>query len=144
MVVGKNPHKQVNHITKPSNGLRKQSRFLFQKSPPVCYARCWQRYMHKEYQTLFNKLILVSLIVFLSACGATQPPPYQKDKKPEDRDQYNGVEGMAQQQKDQNYLMSKELSDKCTEAKIDLAIAQTDKNTNEIEKQNALISSTCI
>ena len=102
------------------------------------------RYMHKEYQTLFNKLILVSLIVFLSACGATQPPPYQKDRKPEDRDQYNGVEGMAQQQKDQNYLMSKELSDKCTEAKIDLAIAQTDKNTNEIEKQNALISSTCI
>jgi hypothetical protein len=32
MVVGKNLHKQVNHITKPSNGLRKQSRFLFQKA----------------------------------------------------------------------------------------------------------------
>jgi hypothetical protein len=116
----------------------------YSKKSPTSPSRCAQRYMHKEYQTLFNKLILVSLIVFLSACGATQPPPYQKDKKPEDRDQYNGVEGMAQQQKDQNYLMSKELSDKCTEAKIDLAIAQTDKNTNEIEKQNALISSTCI
>ena len=100
--------------------------------------------MQKEYITLFNNLILVFLGVLLSACGATQPPPYQKDRKPEDRDQYNGVVGLAQQQKDQNYLMRKELSDKCSAAKIDLAIAQTNKNTNEIEKQNALISSTCI
>lgn len=93
---------------------------------------------------MFNKLIPVSLIVLLSACGATQPPPYQKDRNPEDRDQYSGAEGMAQYQKDQSYLVSKELSDKCTKAKIDLAIAETDKNANEIEKQNALISSTCI
>ena len=100
--------------------------------------------MHKEYQALFNKLIPISLIVLLSACGATQPPPYQKDKKPEDRDQYNGLEGMAQHQKDQSYLVSKELSDKCTKAKIDLAVAETDKNAGEIKKQNALISSTCI
>ncbi len=35
-------------------------------------------------------------------------------------------------------------SDKCIEAKIDLAIAETDKNTSEIKKQSALISSTCI
>ena len=101
------------------------------------------RYMHKEYQTLFNKLILVSLIVLLSACGSTQPPPYQKDRNPEDRDEYNGAEGMVQHQKDQSYLMSKALADKCTEAKIDLAIAQTDENANEINKQKALISSTC-
>ena len=40
--------------------------------------------------------------------------------------------------------MSKELSDKCTKAKIDLAIAETDKNTSEIEKQNALVSRTCL
>ncbi len=95
-------------------------------------------------QALFNKLIPVSLIVLVSACGATQPPPYQKDRKPVDRDQYNGVEGMAQYQKDQSYLVSKELSDKCTKAKIDLAIAETDKNASEIKKQNALISNTCI
>ena len=103
-----------------------------------------RRYMHKEYQVLFNKLIPVSLIVLLSACGATQPPPYQKDRNPEDRDQYNGAEGMAQYQKDQSYLVSKELSDKCTKAKIDLAIAETDNNENEVKKQNALIKSTCI
>ena len=100
--------------------------------------------MHKEYQVLFNKLVPVSLIVLLSACGATQPPPYQKDRAPEDRDQYSGAKGLTQQQKDQTYLMSKELSDKCTGAKIDLAVAESDKNTNEIKKQKALISSTCI
>ncbi|MDO6486997.1 hypothetical protein Q4503_04740 [Colwellia sp. 6_MG-2023] len=93
---------------------------------------------------MFNKLIPVSLIVLLSACGATQPPPYQKDRAPEDRDQYSGAQGMSQYQKDQGYLVKKELSDKCTTAKIDLAIAEADKNTSDIEKQNALISSSCI
>nr|WP_057833209.1 hypothetical protein [Colwellia sp. TT2012] len=90
------------------------------------------------------KLLSISLVVLLSACGASQPPPYQKDRAPEDRDQYSGAEGLTQQQKDQTYLMNKELSDKCTEAKIDLAIAETDNNSSEIKKQNALISSTCI
>ena len=93
---------------------------------------------------MFNKLIPVSLIVLLSACGATQPPPYQKDRAPEDRDQYSGAQGMSQYQKDQSYLVKKELSDKCTTAKIDLAIAEADKNTNDIKKQNALINSSCI
>lgn len=93
---------------------------------------------------MFNKLIPVSLIVFLSACGATQPSSYQKDRSPEDRDQYSGVEGMTQYQKDQSYLLNKELSDKCTQAKIDLAIANADKNAKEIQKQNSLIGSTCI
>nr|WP_026301381.1 hypothetical protein [Colwellia piezophila] len=90
------------------------------------------------------KLLSLSLIVLLSACGASQPPPYQQDRTPEDRDQYNGVEGLTQQQKDQTYLMNKELSDKCTTAKIDLAIAETDKNASEMKKQKALMSDTCI
>ncbi len=93
---------------------------------------------------LFNKLMPISLVVLLSACGASQPPPYQQDRAPEDRTQYSGAEGLTQQQKDQSYLMNKELSDKCTVAKIDLAIAQADKNTSEIEKQNEVISSTCL
>jgi hypothetical protein len=100
--------------------------------------------MHKEYQTLLNKLIPISLIVLLSACSATQAPAYQKDRMPEDRDQYNGVEGLAQQQKDQVYLMGKELSDKCRKAKIDLAIAEADKKASEINKQKSIISSACI
>jgi hypothetical protein len=51
---------------------------------------------------------------------------------------------MAQYQKDQIYLLSKELSDKCTTAKIDLAMAETDNNFEEIKIQKALIGSTCI
>lgn len=101
-------------------------------------------YMHKECQALNIKLFSLSLIVLLSACGASQPPPYQKDRTPEDRNQYSGAEGLTQQQKDQTYLMDKELSDKCTAAKIDLAIAEADKNASEIKKQSDLISSTCI
>jgi hypothetical protein len=89
--------------------------------------------MHKECQALNIKLLSLSLIVLLSACGSNQPPPYQQDRAPEDRDQYSGAEGLTQQQKDQTYLMNKELSDKCTTAKID-------KNASEIKKQNALIS----
>ena len=100
--------------------------------------------MHKELQTLNGKLLYLSLIVLLSACGASQPPPYQKDRSPEDRNQYSGFEGLTQQQKDQTYVMNKELSDQCTAAKIDLAIAETNEKTNEIKKQKKLISSTCI
>jgi len=93
---------------------------------------------------MFNKLLPISLIVLLSACGASQPPPYQQDRKPEDRNEYSGAEGLTQLQKDQSYLMNKELADKCTVAKIDLAIAEADKNAGEIDKQKAIISSTCV
>jgi hypothetical protein len=95
---------------------------------------------------LFKKLIPVSLslIVMLSACGATQAPPYQKDRTPEDRDQYSGAEGLKQQQKDQTYLMNKELADKCANAKIDLAIAKKEQDVDEIDMQRQLIKSTCI
>jgi len=93
---------------------------------------------------LITKLISLSLAVLLSACSASTPPPYQKDRDPEYRDQYNGAEGLTQQQKDQSYLMNKELSDKCTTAKIDLAIAEKDQKTSEIEKQNTIISDSCL
>ena len=93
---------------------------------------------------MFSKSIMLSLIMLLAACQVTQPPPYQKDRKPEDRTEYNGAEGMVQQQKDQNYLMSKELTDKCTDAKIDLAIAEANKKANEIKKQKSLIKEMCV
>ena len=91
-----------------------------------------------------NKLIPVLLIALLSACSATQPPSYQKDRTPEDRDQYNGIQGMAQYQKDQSYLVNKELSDKCKKAKVDLVIAEKNKNKSDIKKQNVLVKSSCI
>ncbi|MCJ8318003.1 MAG: hypothetical protein MJK12_00110 [Colwellia sp.] len=93
---------------------------------------------------MLTKLISLSLAILLSACNVTSPPPYQKDREPEYRDQYNGAEGLSQQQKDQSYLMNKELSDKCTTAKIDLAIAETEKNTDEIKKHSTIISDSCL
>jgi len=93
---------------------------------------------------VLNKLITVSLVVLLSGCNATIPPAFQQDREPEDRDEYNGLEGLSQQQKDQNYLMVKELSDKCSQAQVNLIVAKTDKNKSEIIKQKKLISSTCL
>jgi hypothetical protein len=93
---------------------------------------------------LFNKLGPVALIVLLSACGATQSPPYQQDRSAEDRDQYSGAEGLMQQQKDQTYLMNKELTDRCTKAKIDLAMAESEKNKSAIKSQKDIIESSCI
>lgn len=99
---------------------------------------------YREYQILFNKLIPASIIVALSSCGTTQPQAYQKERTPEDRNQYVGAEGLSQYQKDQNYLLSKALSDKCTKAKVDLAIARTNDQASEIKKQKALIARTCV
>ena len=93
---------------------------------------------------MFNKLIITSLIFLLAGCQVTNPPSYQKDRKPEDRTEYNGVEGVMQKQKDQSYLMNKELSDKCEAAKIDLAIAESEGNEKDVEKQKELISHTCV
>ena len=80
----------------------------------------------------------------MAGCKVTQPPAYQKDRKPENRTEYNGAEGMMQQLKDQNYLMSKELSEKCTNAKIDLVIAESKERKKEAQKQKELISTTCV
>jgi hypothetical protein len=93
---------------------------------------------------MLNKYLYFPLLVILSACGANQPPPYQQDRPPETRDQYSGAEGLKQQQKDQTHLMNKELADKCTAAKIDLAMAEQEKNTKEIHQQIGLINSNCV
>lgn len=97
---------------------------------------------------MFNKPIPISIIFLaismLSACGSTQPPPYQKDVQPENRTEYNGVEGMAQHQKDQRYVIDKELADKCSSAKINLVIAEAEKNAEVIKEQKEVIESTCI
>lgn len=92
---------------------------------------------------MFNKYLTLFLLALLTACGATQPPPYQNDRAPEDRDQYSGAEGLKQQQQDQTHLMNKELADKCTAAKLDLAMAEQENKTSEIHQQIELINSTC-
>lgn len=73
----------------------------------------------------------------------TQPEPYQADREPEDRTEYNGLEGIVQQQKDQGYLMSKALRDKCDNARVDLAVAEFQGQVDEIETQKDIIANTC-
>ncbi len=85
-------------------------------------------------------IVTLSVLSLLSGCSSEH---YQKDRAPENRDQYSGAEGAVQYQKDQSYLLTKELSDKCEAAKIDLAVAQSNKNSKEIEKQQALIENSC-
>lgn len=80
----------------------------------------------------------------LCACEATLAPPYQEDREPDDRTEYSGAEGLVQQQKDQNYLMRKELSDKCDKAKVDLAVAQTNNNSDAIKELTSQIKRVCI
>ncbi|WP_228553282.1 hypothetical protein [Pseudoalteromonas sp. PPB1] len=50
---------------------------------------------------------------------------------------------MAQAQRDQVYLMDKELRDKCNNAKVDLAVAKGEKNGPEIARQTDIIKQTC-
>ncbi|MCO7189271.1 MULTISPECIES: hypothetical protein [unclassified Pseudoalteromonas] len=90
-------------------------------------------------QSVFLGLCLLAL----GGCQVSQPAPYEKDKAPEERQEYNGVDGLAQAQQDQVYLMDKELRDKCNNAKVDLAVAKGDKNDKEIARQINIIKQTC-
>jgi len=93
---------------------------------------------------VINKATLLSVCLILSACNATQPPPYEADKAPEDRKNYSGAKGLMQHQKDQSYLAKKELSDKCEQAKVSQAVAKKEGNTEEVEKQQEVIDRTCV
>lgn len=93
---------------------------------------------------MFKSLTFIVIVFSLFACSATQAPPYQKDRTPEDRDQYSGAEGLVQYQKDQVYLRSKEISDKCNQAKIDLAVAQTNNNSDATRAAKAMVKRKCI
>lgn len=88
-------------------------------------------------------LFTIATILLLSSCKATQAPAYQEDRAPEDRDSYNGLTGLAQYQKDQSYLLNKELEDKCSAAKVDLAVAQSENNEKVAKAQQDIIKRTC-
>ena len=87
---------------------------------------------------------LLILAGALSACNSTTPEPYQADRAPEERTEYNGVKGVLQQQKDQSYLLSKELAEKCENAKIDLAVAQSAQNPEETKRQKKKVALNCL
>lgn len=95
-------------------------------------------------KSLFNKTMLLSVCMLVVACSATQAPPYEADKAPEDRENYSGAKGLMQQQKDQSYMAKKELSDKCEQAKVSQAVAIKEGNREEAQKQQVLIDRTCV
>lgn len=92
---------------------------------------------------MLKKVAFVVFALLLSGCTMTQPEPYQADREPEDRTEYNGIEGIVQQQKDQGYLMSKALRDKCDNARVDLAVAESQGQVDEIATQKDIIANTC-
>ena len=91
----------------------------------------------------FKRDLIAAFCFLLVGCQATQAPAYQANKSPEERTQYNGLDGVIQQQKDQNYLLSKELKDKCDKARIDLAVAQRERNDESVSIHEGTIEKTC-
>lgn len=87
--------------------------------------------------------VLILSILALSACKATTPEPYKKDHKPEQRHEYNGLKGWVQSERDRVHLINNELKNKCDSAKISLAIAQNDNQTEGIEEFASKIKRVC-
>lgn len=92
-----------------------------------------------------NKIFIVSVITLaLIACGSHQAPPYEKDKRPEDRGQYSGVEGVIQKQKDQAYLSNQANKLKCQDSRLDLVDAEAEGDINMIRQVKARVQKNCI
>ena len=92
-----------------------------------------------------NKFIIVTaLTLTLVACGSHQAPPYEKEKKPIDRDQYTGVEGSIQKQKDQAYLTNQANKMKCQDARLDLVDAEGVGDINMIRQVKARVQKLCV
>ncbi|MFQ3197496.1 MAG: hypothetical protein ACI8R9_001241 [Paraglaciecola sp.] len=83
------------------------------------------------------------LMIVLVGCGSTRPPHYEKDKAPAEREYYQGATGLMQQQEDQNYLMKKELSEKCEQARLDLAVAASEGQGDNIAHFKPMIKQNC-
>ncbi|MDK1287477.1 hypothetical protein [Pseudoalteromonas umbrosa] len=81
--------------------------------------------------------------LLLTGCKVNEGEPFDKDAAPEERTEYQGVEGVVQSQKDKVYLMNKELTEKCKNAKVDHAVAITNNDIKAQEAQLEIIKSTC-
>ena len=89
-------------------------------------------------------IYITGALTLLSGCGVTQPKPFDTTKAPEERREYNGLKGLLQQQKDQNYLMSAELQQQCDTARVDLAVAQSTEDATAAAAQRKIIANTCL
>ena len=94
---------------------------------------------------LFKYTVLTGIIILLfGGCSTNSAPPYERGKSPESRTEYNGIKGLAQKQKDQNYLMSLALQRQCDAARIDLAVAQSTGDEYGEQASQAIIQKTCV
>lgn len=94
---------------------------------------------------MFRYTVLTGIIILLlSGCSTNAAPPYEREKSPENRTEYNGLKGLAQKQKDQNYLMSSALQRQCDAARIDLAVAKSTGDEYAAEASQAIIKRTCV
>ena len=92
-----------------------------------------------------NKVFIVSAFTLtLVACGSYQAPAYEKDKRPEDRGQYTGIEGVIQKQKDQNYLTNQANKLKCQDSRLDLVDAEAEGDINMIRRVKARVQKNCV
>ena len=92
---------------------------------------------------MFKYTVLTGIIILLlGGCSTNSAPPYERGKSPESRTEYNGIKGLAQKQKDQNYLMSLALQRQCDAARIDLAVAQSTGDEYGEQASQAIIQTT--
>ena len=92
-----------------------------------------------------NKFLIVSAVaVTLIACGSHRAPPYEKEKRPEDRGQYSGIEGSIQKQKDQAYLANEANRFKCQDARLDLVDAEAEGDVNTIRRVKTRVQKLCV
>lgn len=88
---------------------------------------------------MIQKVFSFFSILFLLSCSAKVivPEPYDMNKTPEDRHNYNGLTGYSQRLKDEKYLFDKEQVNKCQNAQIDLAEAKA-KGSDTIDRARQL------
>jgi len=92
-----------------------------------------------------KKIFIVSaLTLTLAACGSHQAPPYEKEKRPEDREQYSGVEGSIQKQKDQAYMDNQANKLRCQDSRLDLVDAEAEGDINMIRQVKARVQKNCV
>lgn len=91
-----------------------------------------------------NKLLIVSAIsLTFVACGAHRAAPYDKNKSPEERENYAGVEGMKQYQKDQDALIKQANKIKCQDARMDFVDAEAKGDVGEVRLVKARLQKYC-
>ena len=92
-----------------------------------------------------NRIFMVSVFTLtLVGCASHQAPAYEKDKRPEDRGQYTGVEGSIQKQKDRAYLTNQANKLKCQDSRLDLVDAEADGDINMIRQVKARVQKNCV